>query len=173
MKTFDAEYRSFFQCLFNIINVIYLEYFILFGSSVFILKLEKPYLIIFEIVLFVIFILLAINKSKTHINKIIFQENNIELQGVTFNEEWKESINIKTTKIFLKSKGSKQGLCGATFFIDLKNSNNHFIINRFQTFSDQEIIEIFNELKKIKEEKIIIDEKLILNKIQEKIEKCQ
>lgn len=173
MKTFEAEYRSFSQRLFNIINVIYLECLLLFASSILVLKLAKPYLIMFEILLFIIFITLIINNSKTNIHRITFHENNIELQGVTFNEEWKKSINIKGTKIFLKSKGSRQGLCGATFFIQLKNATDSFSINRFQTFSDQEIIGIFNKFKKLKEEKIIIDEKLIVNRIQEKIEKCQ
>ncbi|WP_281637824.1 hypothetical protein [Flavobacterium marginilacus] len=173
MKTFEAEYRSLFQRFFNIINVIYLEYFILFASCIFILKPAKPYLIIFGILLFIIFIVLVINNNKTNIHRITFHENTIELQGVTFNEEWKKSISIKGTKIFLKSKSSKQGICGATFYIQLKNTNKKFSLNRFQTFSDQEIIEIFNEFKNRKEEKIIIDKKLIVNRIKEKIEKCQ
>lgn len=173
MRIFETRYKSLYQRLFNIKNAIYLEFFILLAPSIYVLKPVKPYLIIFEILLLMIFIVLVINNSKTNILIITLDENNIKLEGETFNEKWKKSINIKETEIILKGKGSKTGICGATFYIQLKNKKHNFYINRFETFSDSEIIEIFNEFKKLKKEKIIIDEKISLNRIQEKIEKCQ
>ena len=173
MKTFEAEYKNFFQRFFNIKNAIYIEFFIIISSLLFILDLEKSHILIIIIYFFIITISLIIFRCKSDIQIITFEEKNIILQGETFNTKWKKSMKINETKIYLKSFGSKSGICGATFQIQLKNSNEFFNINMYQTISENKLIDIFNQFKEFKSEKIIIDEKLIIISIKEKIEKCQ
>jgi len=173
MRIYETEYKSFYQRLYNFKNFGLLALFIFYTCLVYNLKpLNILYYTIVEFVLSVFFIGFIIYESKTNIHIITFEENNIILEGETFNKKWKKSINIKETQIFLKSIGSRTGICGVIFYITLKNSKKSYTINSFQTFSEEKILEIFNEFKKLKEEKIIIDEKIILNRIQEKIEKC-
>ena len=125
-----------------------------------------------EVLISIILIKFIISKSKTNIHIISFNENNITFDGETFNKKWKKSINIKETKIVLKSLASRRGICSVIFYLKFKNDKETFIINSFETYSDEEILEIFNEFKKLKEEKIILDERLVIYRIQEKIEKC-
>jgi hypothetical protein len=173
MRTFETEYKSFQQRLFNLKTFVFLALFIFYTYLIFNFKLLIPlYSIIIELLLSVFFITYIIYKSKTNIHIITFDEKKILLEGETFNKKWKKSINILETEIILKSIGSRTGICGVIFYINFKNLKNTYTLNSFETYSDEKILEIFNEFKRLKEEKIIIDEKIILNRIQEKIEKC-
>ena len=80
--------------------------------------------------------------------------------------------NNNVGEIILKSIASRRGICGVIFYLKLKNLRKTYILNSFETYSDKELLEIFNEFKKFKEEKIILDERLVIYRIQEKIEKC-
>ncbi|WP_343697703.1 hypothetical protein [Flavobacterium sp.] len=97
----------------------------------------------------------------------------ILLEGEIFNNKLTKEINLKETQIELKGIPSRSGLKSVIFYIRLKNKKDYYTINPLNTFSDQQIIEIFTEFKNLKGEKIIMDEKIDLLRIQEKIEKCQ
>lgn len=173
MKTFVTEYKSFQQRLFNLKNFFFLVLFILYTYLVFNFKLLIPlYSIIIELFLSIFFITYIVYNSKTNIHIITFDEKRILLEGTTFNKKWKKSIDILETEIILKSIGSRTGICGVIFYIKFKNLKNTYTLNSFETYSDEQILEIFNEFKKLKEEKIILDERLVIYRIQEKIEKC-
>ncbi len=118
------------------------------------------------------FIIFIIFDCKTNIQKITLDEEKIILEGENFNKKWKKSINLKETKIILKGIPSRNGICNVIFYLKFKNLKNTYTLNKFETFSDEEILEIFNEFKKLKEEKTILDERLVIYRIQEKIEKC-
>lgn len=173
MITFESEYKNFNQRFFRINNLFFFIEFILFSPIIIIFNLSIFFTIIIEIFLVTICIYTIINKSKSNIHIIAFEENNIILHGETFNKKWTKPLNIKETYIQIKCIGSRQGLRGTTFYLKLKSTKDKFLINSFETYSDEGIIKIFNEFKKLKEEKIIIDEKLIILQIQEKIEKYQ
>ncbi|MDX6181531.1 hypothetical protein SGQ44_06680 [Flavobacterium sp. Fl-77] len=173
MITFESEYKNFNQRLFSLKNLLFLVNLIVISSVIIIFNLSIFYIIIIELFLLTIFVFIIINRSKSNIDIISFKENNIILNGETFNTKWEKIINIKETQIEIQSIGSKQGLRGAIFYLILKNKKDNYIINSFETYSDEGIMQIFNEFKKFKDEKIIIDERLVLLRIQEKIEKCQ
>ena len=173
MMTFEGDYKKFPRRFFSVGNLDLLVNYVALSSLVFVLNFSKIYNIIIALVLLIIFIYYILNRNKSNINRITFEENNILLHGETFNTEWIKKLDIQETSIKIESTPSRSGLSGVTFYLILKNKSNQYIINLFDTFSDEGIIEIFNEFKRLKGEKIIVDEKLILLRIQEKIEKCQ
>lgn len=173
MITFESEYKNFNQRFFRLTNLAFFIEFILLSPIIIIFNLSLFLTIIIESLLLIICVFIIINRSKSNIDIITFEENNIILHGETFNTKWIKSINIKESYIKIRSIGSPQGIRGATFYLKIKNKKDNYILNSFETYSDEGIIQIFNEFKKSKEEKIIIDERLVLLRIQEKIEKCQ
>lgn len=167
----DLNARFFSQNSFAFLFVYLLYSFII--SLFFKNENLKYYAYFLELILLILFILVTINTSKSIINLVTINENEILLKGEVFNKEWEKSIPLKEAKIEVKGNPSRSGLSGVTFYINLKNEKDKYTINSFQTFSDEQIVEIFNEFKKYKGEKIILDEKLYIMRIQEKIEKCQ
>ncbi len=173
MRIFETEYKSFHQRLFNLKTFTFLASFIFFTYLILNFKLLTPSQSIITQSLFLLFfIVFIIFESKTNIHKITIDEEKIILEGETFNKKWTKSIDIKETEIILKSIPSRRGICGVIFYLKLKNLKKTYIVNSFETYSDKELLEIFNEFKKLKEEKIILDERLVIYRIQEKIEKC-
>ncbi len=173
MITYESEYINFNQRLFTLRNLAFLIEFIIYSSLIIFFNLSKFHTIIIELFLLAICVFIIINRSKSNIDLITFEENSIILNGETFYTKWIKSINIKETYIQIQSIGSRQGLRSAVFYLKIKSRTDNYIINSFETYSDEGIIEIFNQFKKFKDEKIIIDERLVILRIQEKIEKCQ
>lgn len=173
MITFESEYKNFNQRFFRLNNLFFFIEFILLSPIIIIFNLSLFFTIIIEIFLVAICIYTIVNQNKSNIHIIALEENNIILHGETFNTKWEKSLNINEINIEIKSNSSRQGLRGVTFYLKLKNKKDNYIINSFQTFSDQQIIKIFNEFKNKKKERIIVDERIILLQIQEKIDKYQ
>jgi len=174
MKIFEGNYKNFNKRILSSENIGYFLIFIFYSFVIYRLNLNKYYSVIIEIILFFIFISIAFYSNKIiFIQMISFDESTISLKGEKFNDKWQKELDIKETKIELKTISSRQGLRSVIFYIKLKNKKDNYIVNAYKTFSDQQIIEIFNEFKTNKGEKIIVDEKLIILRIQEKIKKCQ
>lgn len=174
MITFESEYIKFRQRLLNFENFVAFGLFIFFSYIViFRFKLYFFYAIITELALFTILVIIIINKSKSNIDLISFEENTLILCGETFNKRWKKSLNLKETNIEIKGIPSRNGLQGVIFYLKIKNKNDNYIINSLNTFSDEGIIKIFNEFKKQKKEELAFYERFTISRIQEKIEKCQ
>ncbi len=173
MKIFEGKNKNFIERLIYMRNLVYIVLLIFYSYLIFIFKPLNDYKYLLIILLSLILLIIYYTKSRTIIKKLIFEDNNdLILEGETQNNSWTKSINIKETKISIISKGSKVGICGALFYLNFKFKNENYKLNYFQNFSDDEIIKIFEEFKMMKDEKIIIDEKLVLNRIQEKINKC-
>jgi len=174
MITFESEYKNFNQRLFTLRNLAFVIEFFIYSSLILFFNLPKFYTIIIGLFLLAICGFIIINRSKSNVDIITLEENSIILHGETFNTQWIKSLNIKQTSIKIQSSGSSRGgLCGANFYLKIKTKEDNYIINSFETYSDEGIIQIFNQFKKSKNEKIIVDERLIILRIQEKIEKCQ
>lgn len=173
MITFESEYKNCNQRFFRLNNLAFFIEFILLSPIILVFNLSIFFTIIIEAFLLIICGLIIVKRSKSNIDIITLEENSIILHGETFNKQWIKSLNIKETNIQIHSIGSRRGLCGATFYLKFKNKKDNYTINSFETYSDEGIMQIFNEFKKLKHEKIIIDERLVILRIQEKIEKCQ
>lgn len=176
MVTFEGQHKNLNSRIFSEKSLVFLTVYLFYSfilSYFFEDENLKYYAIFIEFVLSILFIIITINTFKSIINKVTIDENNVTIIGEIFNNEWKKSIPLNEIKIEAKGNPSRSGLCGVTFYIKIRTKKNSYIINSFQTFTDKQILEIFNEFKKFKGEKIILDEKLYLMRIQEKIEKCQ
>ena len=174
MKIFEGKQVNYIGRLLYLNNLVYIISMLFYSYLIFIFKPinDFKYLLIF--LLSITFLFIYYIKARTIISKISFDDNsNLIIEGETLNKSWIKSIEIKKTKISIISEGSKIGICGAQFYLDFKYKKENFKLNYFQNFSDNEIIKIFEEFKMIKEEKIIVDEKLVMNRINEKIKKCQ
>ena len=173
MKIFEGKQVNYIGRLLFLDNLVYIISMLFFFYLIFIFKPinDFKYLLIF--LLSITFLLIYFIKVRTVISKISFDDSNLIIEGETLNKSWIKSIEIKKTKISIISNGSKIGICGAQFYLHFKYKKENFKLNYYQNFTDIEIIKIFEEFKMIKEEKIIIDEKLVINRINEKIIKCQ
>jgi len=171
MKKIDATYINFNLRLLNINNFILLEIALIIGSFVFFIpnNISK---ITFLCSITLLTFLCWIYKTKNYLYSITFDKNKLIFNGETFNKKWVEKLEIQKTEIRLKINSSKR-FCNIQYKVEFLQNNKKYIINNFNTFSDSDLIIIFTEFKKIKGEKIIIDESLILNKIKDKIDKCQ
>jgi hypothetical protein len=174
MKIFEGKQVNYIGRLLFLDNLVYIISMLFYSYLIFIFKPlnDFKYLLIF--LLSITFLLIYFIKVRTVISKISFDDlSNLIIEGETLNKSWIKSIEIKKTKISIISNGSKIGICGAQFYLHFKYKKENFKLNYYQNFTDIEIIKIFEEFKMIKEEKIIIDEKLVINRINEKIIKCQ
>ena len=173
MKSFQGKKFSLIQRLLYVRNLIYIISLFFYSYLILIFKPVNDYKFLLIFLLSIFLLLKFYLKTRLIINKITFENNNILFEGDKFNTTWKKSIEITNSEIFIISEGSKTGICGAKFHLKFKNKKDNYILNYYQNFSNHELVKIFKEFKSIKEEKIIIDEKLLLNRIQEKIVKCQ
>jgi hypothetical protein len=122
--------------------------------------------------MFIILVYLIIRNSKTDIFKIEFNEDSIIFYGETFNAKWEESIVLKNTKIHLKGKPSRN-VCSREYYLEFISKENKYILNYLNSYSDEGILSIFNYFKEKKGEKIIYDEKYLIERVQNKINQCQ
>ncbi len=174
MKIIEGKYLSYTQRLIHWRMLVCVYVFLLYSYLIFNFSLIKEFAIYIEIINFIICASVYLHKTKKNIHKIGFdKDDNIILEGETYNKIWEDLINLDQSKIFIKGKPSRTGICGVLFKIKLKNTKVNYTINLFNNFTEKEILDFFNEFKHRKKEKIILDEKLILNRIQEKIDKCQ
>ena len=171
MKEFKGIYLNFTSRL--LFRKEYIIVFIFHTYLIFNFPLIKNYNILIEIIFFLIITKLLIFKTKSIVYKISFNENNVILLGENFNKKWKKIISLEEIRLVLKSESSRAGLRSAIFYIQLKSGKLNHDINVFSNFKDEQIIEIFDEFKLRKVEKITLDERLIILRLKEKIIKCQ
>lgn len=169
MKSFQGKYSNFNQRLFKKNNFIYLIVFIFYSYLFFRIDF---YLLLIESLMFTTLVYLIIRNSKTDIYKIEFKDDLIIFFGETYNTKWKEIIQIKSTKILLKGKPSRN-ICSREYYLEFITNENKYFLNSLNTYSDQVVLSIFNCFKEKKGEKIIYDEKYLIESVQNKINQCQ
>jgi hypothetical protein len=120
MITFESEYKNFNQRFFRLSNLALFIEVILLSSIIIIFNLSLFFTIIIQALLSILCVFIIINRSKSNIDIITFEENNIILHGETFKRKWIKSINIKDSYIEIHSIGSRQGIRSATFYLKIK-----------------------------------------------------
>ncbi|WP_281322239.1 hypothetical protein [Flavobacterium aestivum] len=103
--------------------------------------------------------------SINFISEIRIDKEKITLIGYEFNSKWEEKIDIKRTEIKIKSKGGKSNI---QYLLRLSCDKEVYDINKLFNWDYFTIVEIYKEFKKNKEEKIILDEKFILDNVLNK-----
>ena len=104
--------------------------------------------------------------AKTYFSEVEVNENVLTLRGDSANKPLTIELPISETDIYPKSKGKGRG--NVEYFIRFKHNNKTYDINRLFNWNYSTLLELFHEFKKQKNEKIIWDEKYLLEFIEKK-----
>ncbi|WP_337967009.1 hypothetical protein [uncultured Flavobacterium sp.] len=122
-------------------------------------------------ILFFLFVTLYItyDESKVFVYKIEFENEKINIFGSNFDDDWIEIFEIKKVNIQTKVDVSKTGYIKG-YSLVFKNTKKKITLNKLYHWNNFTLYQIFIEFKKRKEEKIIIDEKSLIDGIKKKAE---
>lgn len=125
-------------------------------------------------ILFILFFLfvtlyLIYNESKVFVYKIEFDNEKLNIFGSNFNNDWIETFDIKTVNIQIKVSVSKTGYVKG-YTLVFKNTKKKIVVNKLHNWNNFALYMIFIEFKKSKGEKIITDEKSLIDGIKKKAE---
>ena len=172
MKIFETESRKFNLRFWNKFKLFILTLIIVF-IVLFIEKINVNSYFLIILTLYLIFtIFYSIIYSKNEIYKICFDENKLTFFGKKYNTIWQEDFLISESDIKLKVISSRR-YCDKVYYLNIQNRKSEYLINYENNWKQIEILNIFKTYKELKNEKIIIDEHLILNSLIDQINKCQ
>ena len=104
--------------------------------------------------------------AKTYFYEVEINENSLTLRGDSVDKPLTIELPISETNIYPKSKGKGRG--NVEYFIRFKHNNKTYDINRLFNWNYSTLLELFHEFKKQKNEKIIWDEKYLLEFMEKK-----
>jgi len=113
-----------------------------------------------------VYMTVALLNALTFVNEVKITDDNMIVTGHTFDTQWDKEINIKTSNIKIKSKGRGRGR--VDYYLQIISDEKTIDINRTFTWDYSSLLTIFNEFKRIKGEKIILDEKYYLDIMEKK-----
>lgn len=116
----------------------------------------------------VFFIIPSLITAKTYVNDIKFIDDKIIVSGYDFDTRWSEIFYIKTSNIKIKSKSRGRGSVGYYLKITSSDKKDSVVINQTFNWKYNTLLEIFKKFKNIKGEKIISDDKNLLDIIEKK-----
>ena len=142
----------------------------LFFASIPIFSIENNIISILFI-LFFLFVSLYItyDESKEFVYKIEFENEKINIFGSNFDNDWIEKFEIKKVNIQIRKRVSKTGSV-IGYMIVFKSAKKKITLNKLYNWNNFALHQIFTEFKKLKGEKIIIDEKSLIDGIKKKAE---
>ena len=163
-RNYSATYFSYKQRLLkNLYGVILLSLIVL----VMVLKMPDLFLdvkwIILIALIFATLIYFANRNSKNYVYEIEIEKDNLIFHGESYSEEWKEIIPAKEINVAFKSTGSRFNIF---YILKFKTHNNVFEINEHNDWSSDLLVELFEKVKELKGEKIIVDEKIIIAQVR-------
>ena len=104
--------------------------------------------------------------GRRYIYEVKLMDETIILRGDTMNKALTVKLPISDTEIFVKSKGRGRG--NVEYFIRFKHKSKTFDINRLFNWNYTTLLELFHKFKEQKKEKIIWDEKYLLEFMEKK-----
>ncbi|MGL1889095.1 MAG: hypothetical protein OCD76_21460 [Reichenbachiella sp.] len=110
-------------------------------------------------------------KAAIFYNQIEISESDLILKGFDVNKPLEVRLPIADTNIVLKVQASRSG--NHQYYLWFEHNNKKYIINRLFNWNYAELLELFYAFKNAKSEKVIYDEKYILERIQKKIDDSQ
>lgn len=125
--------------------------------------------ILFILFFLSIFLFITYDESKEFVYKIEFENENINIFGSNFDNDWIEKFEIKKVDIQIKVRVSKTGSV-IGYSIVFKSAKKKITVNKLNNWNNFDLHQIFTEFKRLKGEKIIIDEKSLIDGIKKKAE---
>lgn len=107
-------------------------------------------------------------KARMYFYEVELTEQNIILWGDSMNRPLIIELPLRETNILLKSKGNR---VNAEYFIKFKHGSRTYDINRLFTWHYATLLELFYSFKQAKNEKVIWDEKYVLELMKKKIKR--
>lgn len=170
-EIFTTEKLSFVERIKKHLGIKIIVFLFLGLIPVVVTPNDGNYLIAVLFPLFILFVLLIItlNESKKYIYEVRIDSNEIKFYGYDFDKEWIEKCQIKDVAIQISEHRSKSGgIIG--YCIIFKNANKKVTINKLYNWNNFTLYKLFTEFKKEKGERIIIDEKSLLDGIKKRAE---
>lgn len=125
--------------------------------------------ILFILFFLFVFISITYDESKEFVYKIEFENENVKISGSNFDNDWIEKFEIKKVNIHIRKRVSKTGSV-IGYKIVFKSAKKKITLNRLNNWNNFALHQIFTEFKKLKGEKISIDEKSLIDGIKKKAE---
>ncbi|WP_281631731.1 hypothetical protein [Flavobacterium luteolum] len=125
--------------------------------------------ILFILFFLIIFLFITYDESKVFIYKIEFENEKINIFGSNFDKDWIEKFKIKKVNIQIKVRVSKTGSV-IGYMLVFKSAKKKITLNKLNNWNNFDLHQIFTEFKRLKGEKIIIDEKSLIDGIKKKAE---
>lgn len=125
--------------------------------------------ILFILFFLFVFISITYDESKEFVYKIEFENENVKISGSNFDNDWIEKFEIKKVNIHIRKRVSKTGSV-IGYKIVFKSAKKKITLNRLNNWNNFALLQIFTEFKKLKGEKITIDEKSLIDGIKKKAE---
>lgn len=114
----------------------------------------------------VIYMIAALLNARTYVNEVKITGDKLIVTGHHFDSRWDEEIDIRTSNIKIKTKGRGRG--NVEYYLTIVSRDKTVDINRSFNWDYSSLLTIFHEFKRIKEEKIIFDEKYFLDIMEKK-----
>ncbi|MCF6142507.1 hypothetical protein L1S34_14520 [Flavobacterium sp. K77] len=123
--------------------------------------------ILFTLFFIAIIVITTLQESIDYIYEIRINNQNIKIFGEKFNQKWEETIDLQKVNIKIIERRSKTGSI-VGYLIELKTKEKKYRINRLFNWNNFTLYEIFKTFKTVKKEKIIIDEKSLIDGIEKR-----
>lgn len=114
-------------------------------------------------------IIITLVPAKKYIYQIRITSSEIKFYGKNFNKEWLEKFELKNTNIQIIEHKSKAGTI-VGYKIIFKSANKKITVNKLYNWNNFNLYKLFTEFKNAKGEKIILDEKFLLDGIKKRAE---
>lgn len=114
-------------------------------------------------------ILIAHLKTKTYFHEVRLKDNRLILIGDNTNRPLEVDLPVSETVIQIKSKGGGRG--SVNYYLRFINQGKKYEINRLFNWDYGDLISLFHEFKRQKNEKVIWDEKYLLEHMEKKIKR--
>lgn len=165
IKTFKTERLSFYErfsvklLLISLAIIKCIFVIFLFPNNGVVLFLTIA--IIFLIVILSILIYQSVN----YIYEIQIDAKKVRILGERYNEKWIEETEIQNLDIFINEKHTKTGY---HYYLIIKSDNKKFVINKLFNWNYFILYKLYEEFKEAKSEKLMKNEKFLLNGIEKK-----
>lgn len=107
--------------------------------------------------------------TKQYFHEVELTDNHVILRGDSQNKPLTIELPISETDIFIESKGKGRG--NVEYFIRFQHGSKTYDINRLFNWNYSKLLELFHAFKNLKNEKIIWDEKYLLEFMEKKSKK--
>lgn len=126
------------------------------------------YIIIFALMGILGFGIYVFRKASVHINQVALKDSLLYFSGIKRNTPISFKYDIYHTEIKIKVRASKHK-SSREFYLIFESAGKTVSLNEYYNWDYQYLLEVFYTFKKIKGEKVIWDERFVIDSINERM----